>query len=95
MKNIIKDESGMLLAWISAIIGIVFLIFAYAMFMPVANIIQDSLIEFGSPYAPQMFLRQMLVWTFVIMGAACIIFAIASSYVHTYDQGQVDAYRRY
>ena len=88
MKNLIKDESGVILAWASAILGLVFLIMAYAMFVPLGNIIQDNLIELGSPYAPQMFLRKMFIWTFVLMGAGCIAFALLSSYLNTYDQGK-------
>ena len=93
MKLIKDNNAGVLVAWITVIFGLFFLVAAYAMFVPMANIIQDTLIELGSPYAPQMLLRQMLVWTFVGMGVGCIAFGLLYSYADTLSSTQVDVQR--
>ncbi len=76
-------------AWIVAMIGVFFLTLAYALFMPVGNLIRDIFIELGGEYAPMMFIHQLTVWTFVLLGVGCIIYAIACSYMDTWDSGRV------
>jgi len=76
-------------AWIVASVGVFFLMLTYMLFIPIGNILRDTFIEIGAEYAPIMLIHQMVVWTFVLLGVGCIIYAIASSYMDTWDSGRV------
>jgi hypothetical protein len=82
-----KDESGMIIEWLVGLIGLLFLVVAYALFMPVENILIDTFVENGSPLAPNMFIRQMEIWAFLIFGVLCLAYPFVSTYRKTYDSG--------
>lgn len=82
-----KYEPAFIVEWILGIAGLLFLVIAYALFMPVANILIGNFVEAGAPLAPMMWIRFCLIIAFLIFGILCLVYPFLSSYRKTYDQG--------
>ncbi len=88
MKNKTNQPNAVVLEWIIAIIGVFFIIMAYAFFMPLGNILIGVFVENGTPQSQLLFARNMSIWSFVFVGLTCLLWAFFSSYRKTYDTSQ-------
>jgi len=88
VNKFLKDESGtMIIYWILALVGILFILIAYAFTIPLGNILINAFSINGAPIAQMMWIRTMTIWGFAIMGVLCLMIAFMASYRRTYDQG--------
>lgn len=87
IKRFLQPEDGFIIEWIVGLFGLLFLVMAYTLFMPVDNILINTFVENGSPLAPNLWIRQMVKYAFLIFGVLCIIYPFASAYRKTYDSG--------
>lgn len=88
LTNFLKDESGtMIIYWLLALIGILFIIVAYAFVIPLGNILINVFVINGAPIAQMMWIRTATIWGFSILGVVCLLIAFMASYKRTYDQG--------
>ena len=89
IKRLLEDDDGFIIEWIVGLVGLLFLVMAYTLFMPVSNILIGTMVENGSPLAPTLWIRKMEIWAFLIFGVLCIAYPFVSAYRRTYDQGIV------
>lgn len=82
-----NDERGVILEWIVGLFGVFMLITAYAVYMPVGNILIKAFVENGAPLADLMFIRKMVIWSFAILGVLCMMYPFIASYRTVYDPG--------
>jgi len=91
MKPTHNQNASMIVYWILALIGILFIIISYAFTIPLGNILINNLTINGAPIAQMLYIRSMTIWGFGILGVLCLLIAFMASYKRTYDQG---IYRR-
>lgn len=84
-----NDEQGTIIEWIVALLGLFFVGLAYSFTIPIGNVLIYTFVENGAPLADLLFIRQMSIWAFGIMGVMCLLYAFVASYVKTYDQGEL------
>jgi len=93
MKNIIKDERGILNPIISCIISLAIIVIMYQMFMPMLWFISNTLIDMGAPAAPTLFFMKMAMWGFFVFALAAIVILLAKVWKQTHDTGIHNMYR--
>lgn len=83
-----KDDSGsMLIYWLLSLIGLLFLVIAYAFAIPLANILIGVFSMNGAPIADLLWIRKMTIWGFSLLGVVFLLIAFMASHKKTYDQG--------
>ena len=88
-----KMEEGFIVEWLVGLVGLLFLVMAYTLFMPIDNILIKAFVENGSPLAPNLWIRQMVRYAFLTFGVLCIIYPFMSSYRRVYDPGMRGGWR--
>ncbi len=80
------NESGqILLEWIVGIACLLLVVIAYAVITPSFDKLIDALVITGAPISPMMFVKQCYVWSFIIMGVACIAYPFIAGYKKEYE----------
>lgn len=87
IKRLLKEDDGFIIEWIVGLVGLLFLVMAYTLFMPIDNILINTFVELGSPLAPNLWIRKTVIYSFLIFGVLCIAYPFVSAYRRTYDQG--------
>lgn len=87
-----NDENGNIIDWLLVLVGLFFLGLAYSFTIPLNNILINIFIENGAEVASMMFIRQMTIWAFALLGVFFMAIGFMSSYRKTYDQG-ITTYR--
>ena len=86
-------KNAIIFEWVIGLFGLFFIILAYALFMPVGNLLIAAFVENGTPIAQLVWTRNMMIWGLVMLGVLCIAWAFMSSYRKTYDTGEIYGYR--
>lgn len=87
IKDFMQDTNAMIIEWLVGLFGLLLLIFAYVLFMPLNNTLILIMVENGAPLAQELWIRTMFKWAFLIFGILCIAYPFVSTYRKTYDQG--------
>jgi hypothetical protein len=88
MKSLLKDESAVLNPLLAGLLGLFILVLNYVVFVPMENYLIYLVTSLGAPAGPAQFYGKMMIWGFVMMGVACIVYPFIYAYKKTYDQGQ-------
>jgi len=82
LNKFLKDESGtMIIYWLFALVGLLFILIAYAFSIPLGNILINTLTINGAPIAQMLWIRTMTIWGFALLGVMCLIIAFMGSYI--------------
>ncbi len=85
MKNLIKNESGVIFPILNTLESLFYIILTFAIFVPFVYFIGDQMIALGAPAPIIELYRKMMLFGFVIFLAAAILILIAKVYKKTTD----------